>query len=118
MPVWIANILSSHSVGFQDAAFVIWFAYVGGCIGSFLNVVYHRLPRGEDIVFQSSRCPMCEAPIRTRHNLPIVGWLMLRGRCYDCQAPIPIRYWLYEVVFAVVFGVCGWWFLVPVLPWK
>lgn len=91
-----------------QVAFVVWFAYVGACIGSFLHVVYHRVPLGEDVVFQGSHCPECHAPIRWYHNLPIVGWLMLRGRCYDCQSPIPIRYWLFEVAFAIAFAVPGY----------
>lgn len=84
-------------------AFLIWLGYVGACVGSFLNVVYTRVPRGEDIVFRGSHCPACGHPIRWRHNLPIFGWLILRGRCYDCGAPIPVRYWLFEVFFAVLF---------------
>ncbi|MCA9240785.1 MAG: prepilin peptidase [Planctomycetales bacterium] len=91
-------------------AFLIWIGFVGACVGSFLNVVYHRVPRGEDIVVRGSHCPVCDHPIRWRHNLPIFGWLMLRGRCYDCGAPIPIRYWLFELFFGALFALAGWWF--------
>lgn len=93
-----------------QVAAILWFGAVGGCIGSFLNVVYHRVPRGEGIVVRGSHCPACGHKIRWRHNLPIFGWLVLRGKCYDCRAPIPIRYWLFEVVFAVLFMAVAWWF--------
>lgn len=102
VPPWLENA--------PQVAFLVWLAYVGACIGSFANVVYHRLPRGEDIVFRGSHCPVCQHPIRWYHNLPIFGWLMLRGRCYDCGARIPIRYWLFEVGFAIAFALVGWWF--------
>ena len=118
MSDWIANHAPWLAEQAPSAAFLIWFAYVGGCIGSFLNVVYYRLPRGEDIVYRGSRCPACETPIRFRHNLPIVGWLLLRGRCYDCQAAIALRYWLFEVFFAALFAIVGWFFLIPLLPWR
>ncbi|MEN0111173.1 MAG: prepilin peptidase [Planctomycetota bacterium] len=88
-------------------AVAFWFAAVGGCVGSFLNVVALRAPRGDDVVFQPSACPVCGQPIRWRHNLPVIGWLVLRGRCYDCHTPIPARYWLWEVAFAAAFCVGG-----------
>ena len=58
---------------------------LGLVIGSFLNVVVHRVPRGESVVSPPSACPRCGTPIRTRHNVPVLGWLVLRGRCYDCR---------------------------------
>lgn len=78
-------------------------AFLGGCIGSFLNVVLYRLPRGESVVWPGSHCPACGHPIRSWHNLPIIGWLLLRGRCYDCKKPISIRYPLIEAAVAVLF---------------
>ncbi|TWT32468.1 Leader peptidase PppA [Posidoniimonas corsicana] len=90
-------------------ALVLWFFAVGACVGSFLNVVYTRAPRGEDVVVKGSHCPVCNHPIRWRHNLPVIGWLVLRGKCYDCKAPIPIRYWLFELVFGTLFALVGWW---------
>ena len=78
-------------------------ALLGLAVGSFLNVVIHRVPRGESLVRPGSYCPQCNAEIRTRHNLPVVGWLMLRGRCADCAAPISVRYPAVELVTAVLF---------------
>ncbi len=88
-------------------AVVIWLAAMGGCVGSFLNVVMLRVPHGDDIVFTPSQCPVCHHKIRRRHNLPILGYLLLRGRCYDCKTPIPARYWLWEVAFAALFVAIG-----------
>ena len=68
---------------------------LGLVIGSFLNVVVHRVPRGESVVSPPSACPRCGTPIRARHNVPVLGWLVLRGRCYDCgsrSAPAT-RWW-------------------------
>ena len=62
-------------------AAAVWFAAVGGCIGSFLNVVALRTPRGDDVVFRPSACPVCGQPIRWRHNWRVSGWLVVRGRC-------------------------------------
>ena len=68
----------------------------GAMLGSFLNVVVHRVPRGASIVHGRSRCPRCGAPVRPRDNVPVLGWLLLRGRCRDCAAPISARYPLVE----------------------
>jgi leader peptidase (prepilin peptidase)/N-methyltransferase len=73
-------------------------------VGSFLNVVVWRLPRGESIVSPPSRCPHCDARIRPRDNIPIVSWLLLRGRCRNCGGPIAARYPLVEALTAVVFA--------------
>jgi leader peptidase (prepilin peptidase)/N-methyltransferase len=82
---------------------VLAFAFVlGSLLGSFLNVVAHRLPAGKSLVHPSSHCPKCGRPIRWRHNLPIVGWLLLRGRCFDCQARISPRYPLVELAAAAL----------------
>jgi hypothetical protein len=68
----------------------------GAMLGSFLNVVVHRVPRGASVVHGRSRCPRCGAAVRPRDNVPVIGWLLLRGRCRDCAAPIPARYPLVE----------------------
>lgn len=65
---------------------------VGLILGSFLNVCIHRLPLGESVVHPGSRCPRCGAPVRAWHNVPILSWLFLRGRCASCAAPIAARY--------------------------
>lgn len=81
------------------------FAFAGGaCIGSFLNVVVHRLPRGEPIVVPSSRCPSCSRTLTWRENLPVLGWLLLRGRCRGCRARISAEYPIVELATALLFG--------------
>lgn len=69
---------------------------VGLVVGSFANVCIHRLPRGQSVVRPPSRCPRCGKLIRFWHNVPVLGWLVLRGRCADCREPISIRYPLVE----------------------
>lgn len=76
---------------------------LGLAIGSFLNVVIYRVPVGESVVSPPSRCPSCGAQIRNRHNVPVLGWVILRGRCFDCQAPISPRYPLVEALSAALF---------------
>jgi leader peptidase (prepilin peptidase) / N-methyltransferase len=73
-------------------------------MGSFLNVVVWRVPRGESIVSPPSHCPNCDQRIKPRDNIPIVSWLLLRGRCRNCGEPISRRYPLVEALVAVVFG--------------
>jgi leader peptidase (prepilin peptidase)/N-methyltransferase len=89
-----------------EAFLVPWSGAVGLVVGSYLNVLVHRLPRGESTVTPRSRCPACGAPIRARDNLPVVSWLLLRGRCRDCRAPIPVRYPLIEAATGVLFAAC------------
>ena len=84
----------------------ILLAVLGGLvIGSFLNVVIYRLPRGESLVKPRSRCPGCEQPVRPRDNVPVLSWLLLRGRCRDCGEPIPRRYPLVEAATAALYAV-------------
>src|SRR6478752_5920692 len=73
-------------------------AIFGLIIGSFLNVVVWRLPRDESLSKPRSQCPACHAPIRARDNIPVLSWLLLRGRCRDCGAPISARYPLVELI--------------------
>ena len=90
-------------------ALVVGFAAAFGLlIGSFLNVVVHRVPRGESVVSPPSACPRCRTPIRNRHNVPVLGWLVLRGQCYDCGLPISARYPLVEAGTGALFGLAGW----------
>jgi leader peptidase (prepilin peptidase) / N-methyltransferase len=75
------------------------FTAVGGLvIGSFLNVVAYRLPRGESLVVPGSHCPRCDTPVKVYDNLPLFGWLLLRGRCRSCREPISARYPLVEAL--------------------
>ena len=76
---------------------------LGAIVGSFLNVVIHRYPIEESIVFPPSRCPACRAGIRWFDNVPILAWLWLRGRCRDCRAPISPRYPLVELANALFY---------------
>jgi leader peptidase (prepilin peptidase)/N-methyltransferase len=80
-----------------EAVVILWGFAVGACLGSFLNVVALRAPRGETIG-GGSYCPYCTAPIRSRDNIPILGWLGLRGRCYACHLPISPRYMIVEII--------------------
>jgi leader peptidase (prepilin peptidase)/N-methyltransferase len=79
-------------------------ACVGLLVGSFLNVVIARVPDGESVVRPGSRCPACRTPIAPRDNVPLVSWLLLRGRARCCGVRIPRRYPLVEVGTAVAFG--------------
>jgi len=81
---------------------------LGLLIGSFLNVVIHRVPRGESLLRPPSHCPSCGAPVRNRHNVPVLGWLLLRGRCADCGERISARYPLVEAGTAVLFVALAW----------
>jgi leader peptidase (prepilin peptidase)/N-methyltransferase len=77
-------------------------ALFGAVVGSFLNVVAYRLPRSESLVRPPSRCPGCGVAIRPYDNIPILGWLLLRGRCRDCREPISSRYPVVEALTAAL----------------
>jgi leader peptidase (prepilin peptidase) / N-methyltransferase len=80
----------------------------GLLVGSFLNVVIHRLPRDESIVHPGSHCPACRAPVRWYDNLPLLSFLWLRGRCRGCGAPISLRYPAIELLTGVLFALVAW----------
>lgn len=82
-------------------------AVLGLLVGSFLNVVVWRVPRGESVVSPPSACPSCGHRVRSRDNVPVLSWLLLRGRCRDCRAPISRRYPLVELAGAVLFGLAA-----------
>jgi leader peptidase (prepilin peptidase)/N-methyltransferase len=93
----------------EPTAFVLALALVLGLlVGSFLNVVVWRLPRGESVVFPGSHCPACDAPIRPWDNIPVLSWLWLRGRCRDCGAPISLRYPAVEAFTGAAFLAVVW----------
>ena len=79
-------------------------AVFGLIIGSFLNVVIWRVPRGESVASPRSRCPGCETPIAPRDNIPVLSWVLLRGRCRTCGTAISRRYPLVELLTALCFG--------------
>lgn len=79
----------------------------GLVIGSFLNVVAYRVPAGISLL-RESRCPRCSAAVRWYHNIPVLSWLGLLGRCAACDAPISVRYPIVEAATAVLFGVVAW----------
>jgi leader peptidase (prepilin peptidase)/N-methyltransferase len=85
-------------------ALAIALAAIGGLLlGSFLNVVAYRLPRGESLVHPRSRCPQCETQLRAIDNIPVLSWVALRGRCHHCGAPISARYPLVELTTGALF---------------
>lgn len=86
---------------------VVCAAPFGAAFGSFLNVVVYRVPRGESIVRPPSRCPSCGTDIGTLDNIPILSWLLLRGRCRSCRAPISFRYPLIEAATAALWVGCA-----------
>jgi leader peptidase (prepilin peptidase)/N-methyltransferase len=79
-------------------------APLGLLIGSFLNVVAYRLPRGESLLWPASHCPGCEQPIKPYDNVPVLSWLLLRGKCRNCQTRISPRYPAIEFLTALAFG--------------
>lgn len=81
---------------------------IGLCVGSFLNVCIARWPVGLSVVSPPSRCPHCERPIRVYENLPIIGWLMLRGRCAGCGGGISVQYPLVELAIGLVWAAVVW----------
>jgi leader peptidase (prepilin peptidase)/N-methyltransferase len=83
-------------------------ATLGLLVGSFLNVVVWRVPRGESVVSPPSACPGCGHAIRPRDNVPVVSWLLLRGRCRDCGATISARYPLVELATGALFALTAW----------
>lgn len=83
---------------------LIYAVCIGAVVGSFLNVVIYRVPRGESIVKPRSRCPACGHPIRWYDNIPVLSWLVLRGRCRDCGGPISVRYPVVELLTALATG--------------
>jgi len=86
---------------------VVSCALFGLAVGSFLNVVIHRVPRKESVVRPPSHCPSCDTPIRPRDNIPVLSWLLLKGRCRQCQAPIAGRYPAVEALTAALFAAVG-----------
>jgi leader peptidase (prepilin peptidase) / N-methyltransferase len=90
---------------FASAVFVLGLAF-----GSFLNVCIYRLPLGFSVVTPRSACPKCKQPIALYDNIPVLSWLILRGRCRHCKAPISPRYLMIELLTGLLFFSCYWFF--------
>jgi leader peptidase (prepilin peptidase)/N-methyltransferase len=82
---------------------IAWFFWLGAVLGSYLNVVVYRMPLGLNTVAPVSRCPKCQTAIRPRDNIPILSWLLLRGRCRACGEPISSRYVIVESIMGLLF---------------
>lgn len=91
----------------NEFVILLWLLVLGGAIGSFLNVLAYRLPLGISLVEPRSHCPECKHPIRWHDNLPVLGWLMLKGRCRDCGTTIASRYPIVEGIAAGLFVLMG-----------
>lgn len=98
----------------------IWYIFVfalGCCIGSFLNVVIYRVPREKSLVYPGSACPACAQPIRFYDNIPLLSWLILRGKCRNCKAPVSGRYFVVEFLTGVIYlGLFVVFFQTPLRP--
>lgn len=81
---------------------------LGLLFGSFANVLVHRLPRGESIVFPGSHCPHCDHAIAWYDNIPLISWLLLRGSCRHCKAPVALRYPLAEAGLGILWALLAW----------
>ncbi|MEC4853244.1 MAG: prepilin peptidase, partial [Jaaginema sp. PMC 1079.18] len=93
--------------GFWVVTFAFIFAF-GAAIGSFINVVVYRLPEQLSLLHPPSRCPQCLHPLGKRENIPVIGWLWLRGRCRHCSAAISPRYPLVEAATGLLFLAVFW----------
>ena len=99
---------SFETVTGMPAIFGFIFTFIfGALVGSFLNVVIHRVPREESIVFPNSACPKCKNPIKPYDNLPILSWLILGGKCRNCKEKIAARYPAVELLTALLFVLTG-----------
>ena len=100
---------------FTEAPLALQLAVVaafGAVIGSFLNVCIYRLPLGTSVVFPASACPRCRRELSWFENVPIISWLVLRGRCRSCLAPIGVRYPIVEAITAATVA-AAWWLYGP-----
>ena len=86
---------------------LVFLALFGLAFGSFLNVVIVRVPSGESLLSPPSKCPLCENPISPRDNIPVISWLLLKGKCRNCREPIPAGYPLVEAANMVLWVLAG-----------
>ncbi|MFA6715246.1 MAG: prepilin peptidase [Victivallaceae bacterium] len=95
-----------YSYPFISDLMPFWYAaafILGACVGSFLNVVIYRVPEGISLISPPSHCPKCKKDIPWYLNIPMLSWLLLRGKCAECSCRIPIRYFLIELLTGVMF---------------
>lgn len=93
----------------MDVLWILYLTVVGAALGSFLNVCVYRWPAGESVVRPRSRCPGCGETIRWRDNIPVLSWILLRGRCRQCGIGISVQYPLVELTVALVWlGMALW----------
>ena len=90
-------------VNIYEAIVQLTVFWIGAAIGSFLNVVVYRVPAGLSVIWPPSRCPKCFHQLGAGENIPILGWLLLRGKCRHCKTPISIRYPIVEAATAIMF---------------
>jgi leader peptidase (prepilin peptidase)/N-methyltransferase len=90
------------------AASYISAGVLGSIVGSFLNVCIYRIPRGLSIIFPSSKCPSCNNPVRPKDNIPILGFILLKGKCRFCKTAISWRYPFVESANALLYGMVMW----------
>lgn len=107
MPEWLIYMMPSLTI-------LLFVTAVGACIGSLINVLVYRIPLGLDVVTPTSRCPSCNHKLTWRENIPIFGWLLLRGKCRFCKCKISPEYPIVETIVAVLFGgIYALWYMVP-----
>ena len=94
----------------MDPVFASAIFFLGLAFGSFLNVCIYRLPLGLSVVTPRSACPKCKQPIAFYDNMPVLSWLILRGRCRNCKTKISARYLMIEMLTGVLFLTCYWYF--------
>jgi leader peptidase (prepilin peptidase)/N-methyltransferase len=87
---------------------LVFFTMIGACVGSLTNVIVWRMPRGEDIVSPPSACPKCHTKLTWRENIPIFGWIFLRGKCRFCKSKISAEYPIVESLMAAIFAFVYW----------
>src|SRR2546421_5116213 len=96
LPLWAMELLANVFLW-------VWLFCMGATVGSFLNVVVYRLPRGLNLAYPGSFCPHCGHPIRLHDNIPLLSWLNLRGRCRDCGGPVLPREFFFVLKGGVAF---------------
>ena len=96
----------------MDPYILVWVYILAGvfglCVGSFLNVLIYRLPRGMNIVFPASHCTNCNYKLKWYDNIPVLSYIILRGKCRNCGARISPRYTIVEILNCLIWLACAW----------